>query len=159
MADKKESAHGGAITLLSSRYVGSAEHVMTPPSQGDMAINEKEDVKAMLHDRSLMSIQASKTGRPHAQRPPEITVPKAWSFHHPRLDLKRPLSSSIKDHSLYASFLFAIVSSMTSLDSTLGALEIGILIGTTLYGISTVQVFLYTERNFKDPLWLRVMVS
>jgi uncharacterized protein (DUF983 family) len=48
---------------------------------------------------------------------------------------------------------------MSALDLSIGAVEIGVLFSTLLYGIVTVQVYLYTEGNFKDPLWLRIMVS
>jgi hypothetical protein len=48
---------------------------------------------------------------------------------------------------------------MTILDLSVGALEIGVLLSTVLYGVATVQAWLYTERNFKDPIWLRIMVS
>jgi len=48
---------------------------------------------------------------------------------------------------------------MSKLDLSLGALEVSILISTILYGISILQVFLYSERGFKDPLWLRTLVS
>jgi hypothetical protein len=33
------------------------------------------------------------------------------------------------------------------------------LVSAVLYGVATVQAWLYTERNFKDPIWLRIMVS
>jgi len=48
---------------------------------------------------------------------------------------------------------------MSTLDLTLGALEVSIILSTILYGISILQVFLYSERGFKDPLWLRSLVS
>jgi len=48
---------------------------------------------------------------------------------------------------------------MSSLALTLGALEVGILLSSVLFGVVTVQAFLYTERNFKDPLWLRIVVG
>jgi len=48
---------------------------------------------------------------------------------------------------------------MTSLALTVGALEVGILLSTVLFGVVTVQAFLYAERNFKDPLWLRILVG
>ncbi|KAF8580007.1 hypothetical protein K439DRAFT_1637393 [Ramaria rubella] len=47
---------------------------------------------------------------------------------------------------------------MTVLSLSLGALEIGILFSTALYGVASIQAFIYAERNLKDALWLRVMV-
>ncbi|KAF8584330.1 hypothetical protein K439DRAFT_1616755 [Ramaria rubella] len=47
---------------------------------------------------------------------------------------------------------------MASLALSLGGLELGILTSSVLYGIVTVQVYLYTSREFDDPLWLRLMV-
>lgn len=47
----------------------------------------------------------------------------------------------------------------TALDLSIGIVEVGILFSSVLYGIATVQAFLYTERNFKDPLYLKTMVG
>ncbi|KAF8507923.1 hypothetical protein JB92DRAFT_2815042 [Gautieria morchelliformis] len=50
---------------------------------------------------------------------------------------------------------------MSTLDLTLGALEIPILISSVLYGVTCLQAFLYTvtERSFGDPRWVQVMVG
>jgi len=48
---------------------------------------------------------------------------------------------------------------MSILDLTIGALEIGILLSTVLYGILTLQAYRYTEGQTKDPLWIPVMVT
>jgi len=47
---------------------------------------------------------------------------------------------------------------LSLLDKTLGALEIGILISTFLYGIYIVQAFIYSQADFKDMLWLKWLV-
>jgi len=48
---------------------------------------------------------------------------------------------------------------MGLLDATLGALEIGVLMSIFLFGIATVQVFIYSQSNFKDSLQLRFLVG
>jgi len=48
---------------------------------------------------------------------------------------------------------------MSTLDLTLGALEIGVLMSTVLYGVLTAQAFVFSGRSTEDPLWLRIMVS
>jgi hypothetical protein len=48
---------------------------------------------------------------------------------------------------------------MAAVDSSIGALELGVFFSTVLYGVTTLQTFLYTEANFKDALWLRITVS
>ncbi|KAF8586978.1 hypothetical protein K439DRAFT_1631100 [Ramaria rubella] len=47
---------------------------------------------------------------------------------------------------------------MSTLGVTLGALEVSILISTILYGVTSLQTFLYTAKSFKDPRWLHIMV-
>ncbi|KAH7914161.1 hypothetical protein BJ138DRAFT_1144516 [Hygrophoropsis aurantiaca] len=47
----------------------------------------------------------------------------------------------------------------TSLDFSLGALEIGVLLSTCLYGVTTVQAYTYWSSRFRDPLWLRLLVA
>ncbi|KAF9468249.1 hypothetical protein BDZ94DRAFT_1154223 [Collybia nuda] len=46
-----------------------------------------------------------------------------------------------------------------SLDLEIGAVEIGILISTFLYGIATVQTYIYFRESTRDPRWLRAMVN
>jgi hypothetical protein len=48
---------------------------------------------------------------------------------------------------------------MSTLDQSIGALEIGILLSSVLYGILTVQAFLYTQTQSKDPMYVRITVS
>jgi hypothetical protein len=45
------------------------------------------------------------------------------------------------------------------LGPTLGANEIGILISSVFLGITTVQLYMYFKNDFKDPLWIRLLVS
>ncbi|EED85479.1 predicted protein [Postia placenta Mad-698-R] len=47
---------------------------------------------------------------------------------------------------------------MTSLDLTGGAVEVGILISVFLYGVATVQAYIYIRSSAQDPLWLRLLV-
>ncbi|OCH89344.1 hypothetical protein OBBRIDRAFT_794379 [Obba rivulosa] len=47
----------------------------------------------------------------------------------------------------------------TSLNDTLGAVELGILISTMLYGMSTIQVFSYLEIGKRDSRWLKLFVA
>lgn len=44
------------------------------------------------------------------------------------------------------------------LDLKTGVIEIGILISTFLYGIATVQTFIYFHDSARDPRWLKGMV-
>ena len=48
---------------------------------------------------------------------------------------------------------------MSPLDLSLGAVELGVLVSTVLFGVATTQAWLYLERNFKDALYIRIMVS
>ncbi|KAF8587693.1 hypothetical protein K439DRAFT_1337297 [Ramaria rubella] len=45
------------------------------------------------------------------------------------------------------------------LDETIGALEIGIILSTVLYGILTLQAYRYTEGDSKDRIWIPIMVA
>jgi hypothetical protein len=45
------------------------------------------------------------------------------------------------------------------LDLTLGALEIGTLISSVLFGFTTVQLYMYFKNDFRDLLWIRLLVS
>ncbi|KAH9918664.1 uncharacterized protein B0H18DRAFT_882644 [Fomitopsis serialis] len=47
---------------------------------------------------------------------------------------------------------------MASIDLTAGAVEVGIVISTFLYGIATVQAYIYSRSNHQDPLWLKSLV-
>lgn len=44
------------------------------------------------------------------------------------------------------------------LDLKTGVIEIGILISIFLYGIATVQTFIYFHDSARDPRWLKGMV-
>ncbi|KAF8496040.1 hypothetical protein JB92DRAFT_3227748 [Gautieria morchelliformis] len=48
---------------------------------------------------------------------------------------------------------------MPSIDETLGALEIGIILSIFLFGVFVVQLFLYSHQNNNDRRWLRSLVS
>ena len=48
---------------------------------------------------------------------------------------------------------------MSTLFATLGAVEVGILISSVLYGVTTLQAWLYAERYSTDKWYLRFMVS
>ena len=41
----------------------------------------------------------------------------------------------------------------------LGAVEVGVLLSTFLYGIATLQAFLYIERSAGDSRYTRILVS
>lgn len=47
---------------------------------------------------------------------------------------------------------------MAALDYNLGAVEIGVLMGMVLYGVGSLQAFVYTERNVDDSPWLQNLV-
>ena len=46
-----------------------------------------------------------------------------------------------------------------TLDLTLGVIEIGAMVSIFIYGIITVQVYIYTQANFKDNFAIRLLVS
>ena len=48
---------------------------------------------------------------------------------------------------------------MSTLLATLGALEVAILIASVLYGVTTLQAWLYAEKYSTDKWYLRIMVS
>ena len=50
-------------------------------------------------------------------------------------------------------------SEMSTLPATLGALEVSILISSVLYGVTTLQAWLYAEKYSTDKGYLRIMVS
>jgi hypothetical protein len=52
---------------------------------------------------------------------------------------------------------FAMAS--TSLDLSLGAIEIGVLLASILYGMSIVLGFVYASASEKDAIWLKLLVS
>jgi hypothetical protein len=58
---------------------------------------------------------------------------------------------------LHACFSLAFLI-MTSLDATLGAAEVGIAIACYLFGILSLQTFIYFKNNIKDPLMLKSLV-
>ena len=45
------------------------------------------------------------------------------------------------------------------LNQTLGAIEIGILVSSILYGVTSVQAWMYWEKGFKDPTYFCCVVS
>ncbi|KAJ7983001.1 hypothetical protein DFH06DRAFT_978485 [Mycena polygramma] len=47
---------------------------------------------------------------------------------------------------------------MSQLDLSLGALEIGALFSSTLWGVTTVQFYTYLTTPNKDPLWTKILV-
>ncbi|KII83933.1 hypothetical protein PLICRDRAFT_179967 [Plicaturopsis crispa FD-325 SS-3] len=48
---------------------------------------------------------------------------------------------------------------MGAFDASLGALEIGILISIFLFGMVTVQTYIYYRNFAEDPRWMKVMVA
>ncbi|KAL0959315.1 hypothetical protein HGRIS_014577 [Hohenbuehelia grisea] len=46
----------------------------------------------------------------------------------------------------------------SALDLNLGSLEIGVLLSSTLFGITTVQLYMYYQNRYKDPWWIRSLV-
>jgi hypothetical protein len=73
-----------------------------------------------------------------------------------RLNPTRP-GKVLNMNASIASFL-RFHSRMSTLDMTLGVLEVPILISSVLYGATCLQTYLYTERSFRDPRWLHFMV-
>ncbi|KAF8576575.1 hypothetical protein K439DRAFT_1640407 [Ramaria rubella] len=49
--------------------------------------------------------------------------------------------------------------SALNINLSIGAVEVGTLISSVLYGVATLQPFSYAGSGLKDPLWLRVMVN
>ena len=48
---------------------------------------------------------------------------------------------------------------MSTLPVTLGALEVGILISSVLYGVTTLQAWLYAENYSADKCYFRILVT
>jgi hypothetical protein len=48
---------------------------------------------------------------------------------------------------------------MPKLDFTMGAIEIGVLVSTLLYGMTVVQSYIYFASNAPDRLWLKSFVA
>ena len=48
---------------------------------------------------------------------------------------------------------------MSTLPATLGAVEVTILIASVLYGVTTLQAYLYVENCSADKCYLRILVS
>ena len=48
---------------------------------------------------------------------------------------------------------------MSAIELTVGSVEIGTLISSVLFGITSVQVYLYYKNAFRDNLFIRVMVG
>lgn len=48
---------------------------------------------------------------------------------------------------------------MPALDSTLGAVELGIVLSSILYGVTTMQAYIYTQTGKKDRFSLRLLVA
>lgn len=47
---------------------------------------------------------------------------------------------------------------MSTLTLSLGVVEVAILISSVLYGVTTLQAWLYAERFSNDPLYVRTAV-
>ncbi|OCH89008.1 hypothetical protein OBBRIDRAFT_43375 [Obba rivulosa] len=43
-------------------------------------------------------------------------------------------------------------------DNTLGAVLIGVIVSAVLYGVTTVQTYIYYERNVADPVYLKLAI-
>lgn len=48
---------------------------------------------------------------------------------------------------------------MSIIDLTIGAIEVGVLLATVVFGVVASFVFKYLELGFDDPILVRVMVS
>ena len=48
---------------------------------------------------------------------------------------------------------------MSTLFATLGAVEVAILISSVLYGVTTLQAWMYAEKYSTDKCYLRILVS
>ena len=48
---------------------------------------------------------------------------------------------------------------MSTLSATLGAIEVAILISSVLYGVTTLQAWLYAEKYSTNKCYLRIIVS
>jgi hypothetical protein len=48
---------------------------------------------------------------------------------------------------------------LSSLGSTLGAIELGVLISSVFYGVTCVQAFAYAQKATKDRSLLKLMVA
>ena len=46
-----------------------------------------------------------------------------------------------------------------SISATLGVIEVAILVASVLYGVTTLQAWLYAEKYSTDKRYLRIMVS
>ncbi|THU99666.1 hypothetical protein K435DRAFT_837571 [Dendrothele bispora CBS 962.96] len=69
---------------------------------------------------------------------------------HPML-LNDSFLESVAPHNDFLMPLFPM-----SFDSTIGALEIGMMISGILFGIVTTQVYIYHKNFPNDPLWLKI---
>lgn len=47
----------------------------------------------------------------------------------------------------------------TSLATTLGAVEIGVMLSAVLYGVTTLQTYIYWQTPNQDKRWLRYLVA
>jgi hypothetical protein len=47
---------------------------------------------------------------------------------------------------------------MGELDLTLGAVELGVIVATMLYGMALVQGYSYAFRCAQDPRWIQIIV-
>ena len=48
---------------------------------------------------------------------------------------------------------------MPTLDDTLGAIEVGVLVSTILFGVLIVQCYTYYQAGFKDQWLIQTLVS
>ena len=48
---------------------------------------------------------------------------------------------------------------MSTLPTTLGAVEVAILISSVLYGVTTLQAWLYAEKYSADKCYLHILVT
>jgi len=52
-----------------------------------------------------------------------------------------------------------ITATMPSLDASLGAIEIGVIVSSALFGLLIVQCYTYYQADFKDEWFLKTLVS
>ena len=58
-----------------------------------------------------------------------------------------------------ASLLFTLSAPMSlEIGLTIGAMELGLLIASVLYGVMTVQIYIYSKSSTHDPLFIHALV-
>lgn len=53
----------------------------------------------------------------------------------------------------------AVPALLPTLGTTLGAIEVGVMLAAILYGVTTLQTYIYWQTPKKDKRWLRCLVA